>query len=288
MKFLPPSFYVKVYYEYYTGKKLNLQNPVEFNEKIQWLKVYYKNPILNQLVDKYEVRSFVEKKIGAQYLNKLIGVYYKASEVNIDSLPNSFVIKGAHGYNFNLIVKDKSSLNRLKASYLFRKWLSRNQYYRGGLEWAYKDVRPKLVAEEFLSELDKEGIDDFKFFCFGGNPKVVQLDVDRGVNHRRCYYNTQWEQIPITRKGFKPMDHQVEPPKNFEKMLDICRTLSKDFPFVRVDLYNLDGRILFGEMTFYPGDGRNDFYPDEYNKILGDYMVLPTIPKNQKYITGFA
>ena len=155
-KFLPPEYYVKVYYEYYTGKKLNLDKPVEFNQKIQWLKVYYKPPILTQLVDKYSVRSYVEEKVGRAYLNDLLGVYENVRKVDFDRLPERFVIKGVHGCHFNLIVPDKEKLNQLKSRFLMRKWLGKNQYYRGGLEWAYKDVKPRLIAETYLEEMGRE------------------------------------------------------------------------------------------------------------------------------------
>ncbi|MGX1929505.1 ATP-grasp fold amidoligase family protein [Flagellimonas sp. 2504JD4-2] len=285
IKFLPAPFYMKIYYEYYTGKKLDLENPIEFNEKIQWLKVYYRPVILNQLVDKYAVRPYVENKIGSEHLNKLIAVYYKSKDVNFDELPDRFVIKAAHGYNFNLIANNKEDVNRLKAKYLFRKWLSRNQYYRGGLEWAYKDVRPKLIVEKYLEEIGSEGISDYKFYCFNGKPEFLQVDVDRGASHKKYYYNPKWEKLPFTRKGFELITDNLTKPKNFDKMLQICEKLAGPFPFVRVDLYNLEGKILFGEMTFYPGDGRQEFVPDKYNKIIGDLMVLPKKTRGQKYIT---
>ncbi len=285
MKFLPASFYMKIYYEYYTGKKLDLKNPVEFNQKIQWLKVYYKPAILNKLVDKYEVRSYVEQKIGSKYLNELIGVYYNAKDVNFDALPDRFVIKGAHGYNFNLIVKDKSAVKSSRAKYLFRKWLLRNQYYRGGLEWAYKDVKPKLVAEKYLEEIGKGVINDYKFYCFHGTPKFVQVDADRGIENYKAFFDLKWKQLPFLKgKGELPKD-SIQKPKNFEKMSRLAAKLAADFPFVRVDFYNIDGKIIFGEMTFYPGDGRQEFKPDEYNLIVGNYLQLPSIPKGQKYIT---
>ena len=275
LKFLPPSLYVKVYYEYYTGKKLNLDTPIEFNEKIQWLKVNYKNPVLNQLVDKYAVRAYVIERVGAQYLNTLIGVYDKVSDVDLVQLPNKFVIKGVHGCHFNLIVPDKEKLNRLQARWLMRKWMSKNQYYRGGLEWAYKDVRPRLIAETFLEQLGHESINDYKFFCFNGIPKFVQVDQDRFEAHQRCFYTMDWEKLPFITQGFKRYEGPMDPPPNFSEMKEVATRLAGDFPFVRVDLYNLEGRILFGEMTFYPADGRKDFEPDIYNKIIGDYLVLP-------------
>jgi len=286
-KFLPSPVYVKNYYQYYTGKKLDLNNPKEFNQKIQWLKVYYKNPILTQLVDKYAVRPYVEEKIGKQYLNELLAVYYKASEVDFASLPSSFVLKGAHGYNFNLIVRDKRELNIRKAKFLLHKWMSKNQYYRGGKEWAYKNVKPKLIAEKFLNEIGKNAINDYKFYCFNGMPKFVQVDIERGSGDLKCFYDLNWIKLPFNKGKGKLVEGIVQKPKNFDNMVSLATKLAIDFPFVRVDFYNIEGRIIFGELTFYPGDGRIDFLPDEFNSIIGEYLTLPKIPKGQKYITTF-
>ena len=276
LKFLPPPVYVKVYYEYYTGKKLNLKQPVEFNEKIQWLKVYYKDPRLTQLVDKYSVRPYVKEKVGEKYLNELLGVYQKVNEVDFDTLPGKFVIKGVHGYNFNLIVPDKSKLQRRRARWLFRKWLSRNQYYRGGLEWAYKNVPPRLIAEAYMEEIGKDVINDYKFYCFSGQPRFVQVDIERGSSNARVFYDLNWRKQPFRKqKSGQLFECELVKPKNFEEMISVAKSLSDDFPYVRVDLYNLDGRIVFGEMTFYPADGRVDFHPDKFNRIIGDYITLP-------------
>ncbi len=284
MKFLPPPFYVSIYYEYYTGKKMDIDHPIEFNQKLQWLKAYYKPSILTQLVDKYEVRTYVEEKVGSKYLNKLIGVYYNSREVDFDVLPNKFVLKGAHGYNFNLLVTDKTKLNRIKATFLLKKWMSKNQYYRGGLEWAYKNVVPKIIAEEFLEEEGKDSISDYKYFCFDGEPKFIQVDLDRKSGHVRSYVDLNWNKLAFTTIGIEDYKGEVKIPKNKVEMENVARKLAADFPFVRVDLYNLNGRIIFGEMTFYPTDGRMDFAPDNYNKSIGDYLQIPAIPEGQKYI----
>ena len=274
-----------MYYEYYTGKKLNLENPVEFNQKIQWMKVYYRPPILTQLVDKYAVRTYVEEKIGSTYLNELLGVYEHVREINFDELPDQFVIKGVHGCHFNLIVTDKCKLDPLKSRLLMHKWMNKNQYYRGGLEWAYKNVKPRLIAESYLKEMGQAIINDYKFFCFGGRPHFLQIDVGRGVDDFRCFYNIEWQKLDFN-TGLKNFyEGEICKPSNFEEMVDIATKLADSFPFVRVDLYNIDGRIVFGEMTFYPSDGRNDFVPAEFNKIIGDYLELPTIPEGEKYIT---
>ena len=274
-KFLPPPLYVKIYYEYYTGKKLDLDHPEEFNAKIQWLKVFYKNPQLTKLVDKYAVREYVKEKVGEKYLNELIAVYDRASEVDFDALPDKFVIKGVHGCHFNLIVPDKSRLKPLKARYLMTKWMNKNQYYRGGLEWAYKDVPPRLIAERYLSEMGKNVINDYKFFCYSGIPKFVQVDIGRGIENFRCFYDMEWNKQQFVVGNITYYKGELSPPQNFVEMKTVATKLAADFPFVRVDLYNIEGQIIFGEMTFYPSDGRNEFRPEEYNRILGNYLQLP-------------
>ena len=288
MKFLPQETFVKIYYEYYSGRKLDLQNPVEFYEKISWYKVFFRPKLLNQLVDKHAVKTYVKKKVGAQYLNETLGVYHKDSEVDFDRLPDQFVIKGVHGYHFNLIVKDKAKLNRLKSRYLLKKWMNKNQYYRGGMEWAYKDVKPLLMAETYLEEIGKTTLNDYKFFCFNGTPKFVQIDMERGTNDYRCYYDMDWNKLDLYTEKIPFYEEEVQKPENFEEMKSVACSLAEQLPFTRVDLYSIQGKTLFGEMTFYPSDARNRFLPEKYNKIIGDYFVLPKIPKGQKYITSLA
>jgi hypothetical protein len=269
-KFLPQKYYVQHYYEYYSGKKLDYDNPIEFNQKISWYKVFYKNPLLNKLVDKYAVREFVINRIGEEYLNECLGVYNSQKEINWDILPDKFVIKGVHGCNFNLVVKDKSTLNIKIANLKMRKWLLKNQYYRGGLEWAYKNVKPRLIIEKFMNDTKTNDLIDYKFYCFDGVPKflIAQSDI-KG----KFFYDLDWKENVF---GWKNKDQgSIEKPKCFEKMKEIAVKLSSGFPFVRVDLYSVNDNIIFGEMTFYPTDARKDFYPEKYNRIVGDYFILP-------------
>ena len=288
MKFLPAPIFMKAYYEYYTGKKLDLEDPKDFNAKIQWLKVFYHPMILSKLVDKYEVREYVKETVGEKYLNELIAVYEKPTEVIFENLPKKFVLKATHGYHFNLLVKDKDKLNKKKARYLMYKWLSKNQYKRGGLEWAYKHAKPRLIVETYLEEIGKDDINDYKFFCFEGVPKLLHVDTDRGTKHSRAYYDMDWNKLPIKHDSIAFIEGETEQPENFAEMVEVASKLANKFPFVRVDLYNLNNRIVFGEMTFYPADGRLEFMPEEYNRILGDYLKLPSIPKGQERITQIA
>ncbi|MDO6744032.1 ATP-grasp fold amidoligase family protein [Tenacibaculum soleae] len=279
MTFLPQEYYVKCYYEYYSGKKINYNNLVEFNQKLTWYKVFYRPKILNILVDKFAVRSFVKDRIGKEFLNECIGVYTNPSKINFDELPNQFVIKGVHGCNFNLIVKDKTKLNKIKARILMYKWLSKNYYYKGGLQWAYKDIKPRIVIEKFLEDKEVKELIDYKFYCFNGEPKFLVAQSDKLGKY---FYDLNWNFLPFTwRKNYNT---PIDEPSNFAELKELAVKLSEGFPFVRVDFYSVDGQSIFGEMTFYPTNARDDFYPEKYNKIVGDYFVLPKIPDGEKFI----
>lgn len=282
--FLPLDTYVKINYEYYSGRKLDYNNPITFNDKIQWLKVFYHKEILHQLVDKYAVRDYVKEKIGGKYLNELYGVYDKPAEVDFDQLPNQFVLKGVHGFHLNLIVKDKTDLNLKKTKYILNKWMYKD-HYRSGKEWAYKDVKPRIIAEKYLEEFGKKVVNDYKIFCFNGKPKYILVYMERGAEDLRCYYDLNWKKLPFTIENNSFFEGELEKPKNLNEMIEVAEKLACEFPFVRVDLYNIDGKVLFGEMTFYPNDGRKKYIPDEYNKIIGDYLKLPVIPEGQEVIT---
>lgn len=290
MRYLPPKIYAYFLYEHYTGKRLNLVKPVEFNEKIQWYKVFYHPKILNQLVDKFAVRSYVEEKIGIKYLNVIHGVYDKPSEVCFESLPNQFVIKATHTSSHNLIVTDKNKLDTKKAIKLFKKWLRKNQYYRTGQEWAYKDVKPRLIAEKYLKEDKRNSLIDYKFYCFDGVAKFLEIHLDRADNHKRGFLDLDFKPLPFRyvpkeKSLIIKKEDPIEKPSNLEEMIKLSEILADKLPFVRVDFYSIKGKSVFGEMTFYPSDGRKDFVPSEYNKIIGDYFKLPKLNKGQKLIT---
>ncbi len=288
MKFLPPHKYVGYYYEYYSGHKYNDNNPVRFNEKIQWLKAHYHPKILNQLVDKYAVREYVKEKIGEQYLNACLGVYEDINAIKLDELPNQFVIKGVHGYGYNLIVTDKTKVNWCKAKLKMLKWKHRNQYYRGGLEWAYKDVKPRFMVDKFMEEANHSSLTDYKFYCFHGKPKFLEVHLDRREDHSSAFFDTDFKQLPFRDVPQEMVIKESVPkPENFEEMLELAEKLADRFPFVRVDFYSINGRTVFGEMTFYPADGRDDFIPDAYNYKIGELLTLPQLPKGKNEITEY-
>jgi hypothetical protein len=286
MTFLPQRIFLPLLYEYYTGKKLNLDEPVEFNQKIQWLKALYQPKILNQLVDKYGVRAYVIEKIGKEYVNELYGVYDSFSEINFQDLPEKFVLKAVHASSYNVIITDKSELDLKVLKRKIKKWQSANQYYRTGQEWAYKDVAPKLIAEKYLKNDERDSLTDYKFYCFDGKPEFLEVHLDRAQNHKRAFYNFNFERLPFRYVSEeKSISEKIKKPETLEKMISLSEILAENFPFVRVDFYSVSGKIIFGEMTFYPSDGRKDFHPDKYNKIIGDLMVLPKIPKGENKIT---
>ncbi len=285
---LPIHKYVAIQYEYYNRKKIDIYHPVEFNQKIQWLKAFYHPPILHQLVDKYEVRAYVEEKIGREYLIDFVALYDKLSDVDFEALPQQFVMKVVHGCGYNLIVPDKQQLNIRKAKLKLLKWTNKDQYRRSGKEWAYKGVKPRILVEKFMKEPGKDSLNDYKFYCFNGKPKFVEVHLDRREYHKSSFYDLNFEQLPFWDVS---EDHKIktplEKPEKFDEMVVLAEKLADRLPFVRVDFYYVDNQIKFGEMTFYPGDGRADFQPDKYNKILGDMIELPEIPEGKNEITVY-
>ena len=277
VRFLPSKLYVKIHYEYFSGNKLDLNNPKDFTEKIAWYKVFYRPKSLNQLVDKFAVRAFVEEKIGSQFLNTFYGVFDDVNEIKFDELPEKFVIKATHTSGHNLIVRDKNKLNLDKTKKLLKKWLKINQYYRIGQEWAYKDVKPRIIIEKYLEQIDQKSLTDFKFYCFDGKAKFIDIHTDREDEHKQGSFDLNFERLPFGVSRFKQIYESPEKPVNLKEMIECAEVLSEKLPFVSVDLYAIDGKTIFGEMTFYPSDGRKKFYPEKYNRIIGDYFTLPKI-----------
>ena len=254
------------------GNEGSIDDPKTFNEKIQWLKLYDRNPKYSQLVDKFSVRDFVSKKIGDQYLNELYFLYNSPTEINFDKLPDSFVLKATHSSGDNLIVEDKSLLNQMDTRVKITQWQAEN-FYLDGREWVYKNIPPRIVCERLLKDNQGNLPKDYKVFCFNGEPYFIQVDVDRFKNHTRAIFDTKW------RKQEFELLHEmatqlIEPPHNLPEMIGLARELSRDIPFVRIDFYALP-EIVFGEMTLYPGNGFEPFRPTEWDGKLGELLELP-------------
>jgi len=290
LKFLPKPWFFKFRHGAYTGKELNLENPIEITEKINWLKLYYHPPILTQLTDKYEVRAYVTSQIGSQYLNDLYGYYTSVDAINWEQLPDSFILKAVHGCRKNLIVTDKSKLNLAQTQKLLRQWMHYNHYKKVGFEWAYKNIKPGIIAEKLLFEKNKKSLTDYKLYYANGKFLFLYLVQDFDGIQFQAFYDHNFEQTEINsinRSHHITDQHQVQKPINWEEMLHISQKLAGHFPYVRVDLYNIENKIIFGEMTFYPGDARYPFTPDYYNTIIGNQVQLPILEKGQKEITNY-
>ena len=277
-RFIPDTLMVKLQYRIKLGRSLNINEPRRFTEKLQWYKLYYRDPLMTQCADKYRVRQYIETKKLDRILTRLYAVYDKPTEVEIDSLPDKFVIKTNNGSGTNIICKDKAKISEEEVKKLLTDWLKRD-YYFAGREWAYKNIMPKIIVEEYLEDEKNsfEGINDYKFICFNGEAKYIVLDVDRHVNHKRNFYDTKWNFIDVN-SDHPNIGDQVKRPESLEEMLQIANIIAKDFPFVRVDLYWVNGRIFFGELTFYPWTGYVEFFPDGFDYTLGEKFELPVLP----------
>lgn len=262
--------FIKYLYKRQTGFELNLENPRRFTEKIQWLKLYNHNPLYHICADKYAVREYIESKGYGYLLNDLLAHAEKAEDIDIDSLPDKFVVKAAHNSGMNYVCTDKNSVNWKSKKRIFDLWLKLNLYL-DGREWVYKDIKPRLVVEKYLED-DSGFLRDYKISCVDGKPMFIQVDESRYADHKQAYYSTDWEKFNF-QKGVETCD--TKKPENLEEMLKIASDLSKGFPFLRVDLYNCNGKIYFGELTFYPGGGFSTFTPDDYDFKFGEMIELP-------------
>ena len=241
---------------------------------MQWEKIYDKNPIKTTLTDKYAVREWVEGKIGKDYLIPLIGVWDSFDNIDFDLLPKQFVLKTNHGTGTNLIVKDKYKINMRRAKRMFDDWMKTDYAFTNSLQLHYRDIKRKIIAEKYL-ETNLGELQDYKFLCFDGKPCFCWVDLGRYSKHTRTVFDMNWKLQPWTQASYGIANYDIPMPKNFDMMIDIANILSKGFSHVRVDLYNIDGKIYFGEMTFTNGSGLDPIIPKEYDKVLGDYWKLP-------------
>ncbi|MBO6101758.1 MAG: hypothetical protein J6P03_00705 [Opitutales bacterium] len=257
-------------YRIILGEKIGLPVPREFTMKLEWLKHFDKNPLMPEYADKVEVKRHMSKIIGDEFLIKTLGVYDKASEIDFDKLPNKFVLKTNNASGTNIIVADKSKLDIDSAREKLDLWL-KQKFGEKEHEWQYLQIKPKILCEEFIETEDGE-LSDFKFFCLNGKVRFAWKDIGRFTkNKARAIFDAGWNRIPMT-LFTRNYEGDVPKPKNYEKMVEIAEKISQPFKEVRVDLYNVDGKIYFGETTFFSGD--LFFRPRKYNKIWGDMLDL--------------
>lgn len=264
---------VRYYKKRSGGRTVDLKNPKLFSEKLQWYKLNARNPLMQTCADKYAVRAYIEEQGYGHLLNDIYGVYDKVSDIDFDSLPDRFVLKAAHGSGQNIIVDDKSKLNRRHAKRMLRSWLHQDISW-SGREWVYRNMPRRIVAEKFLED-ESGGLQDYKFYCFNGKPTFMQLEVGRFTEHNtRNFYDMEWNLMPFGKELPHNPDINVSRPEMFDEMKRIAEALCKPFQYVRVDLYQVAGKVYFGELTFFPAGGAPDFVPAEYDAIVGEYWTL--------------
>jgi hypothetical protein len=281
---IPDVLFLKCRYYLATGEKLNLKNPRNYNEKIQWLKIYNRNPLYTKLADKYEVRDYVAEKIGKEYLVPLLVVADNFDEIDFDKLPNQFVIKCNHDCGSVVICKNKEEFDIKSARKKIESCLKRNYCdNKSNREWQYRDIIPKIIIEEFIySETDNVPA-DYKIHCFNGDPKYIHLISNRYTeNIREAFYDVNWvlQEFTLCYPNKKIIDDK---PEYLNKVLQLAKKLSENIPYVRIDFYIEYGRIFFGELTFTPGAGYYYFDPPEWNKRFGDLLTLPEKYKYRRF-----
>lgn len=268
--------YLSRKYQLYFGQKLDLQNPQTFNEKLQWLKLYNRKPQYTVMVDKYKVREYIAQELGEEYLIPLLGVWDNPDEIDFDALPNQFVLKCNHNSGLGMcICKDKSELDISKVKVELRKGLKQD-YYLTGREWPYKDVPRKIIAEKYMEDVSGD-LKDYKFYCFNGEMKFVMINSDRNTSRptRADYFDRDFNWLDFT-WGYSHAEVHPKKPEQFEKMVAIVEKLAKGLPHIRVDLYDCNGKIYFGELTFFDGSGFDKIEPLEWDYKIGKLLKLPT------------
>lgn len=272
---LSDKLYLKLLFPLKTGYPLNLKNPQSYNEKLQWLKLYYRDPILPKLVDKYEYKSFVHEKVGEQYNVKNFGVWNSFEEIDFKELPNQFVLKTTHDQGGVIICKDKKSFDLDAARKKMTRHLKRNLFYLMR-EWPYKYVKPRIIAEELLIDNEKGDLWDYKFYCFDGEPEFMYISMGRQDRHVPLYYfDKDFNYLDVERPNHKPDNKIINKPENWEEMLSLAKILSAGQPHVRVDFYNIQDKLYLGEYTLFQGGGMMPFIPRSWDYEFGKYLKLP-------------
>lgn len=280
LNFIPDKAMIKLQYRIKTGRKLDLKKTQRYTEKIQWYKLNYRNPLMPKVVDKYEARDFVKSKGLENILNSIYGVYDNPEDIDFDKLPNSFVLKDTMGSGGNsvILVRNKKKADLLKIKEEIQKWVSRPiNKKNAGREWVYDGKKHRILIEEFLACNDTN-LSDYKFFCFYGKPFCLYITQDYRDSHedgKLAFLSTDFELLNVGREDWRPLLEPLKKPENYKKMLEYASSLSKDFPHARVDFYNIDGKIYFGEITFFTGSGYFKFKPDEFDYTLGEQFILP-------------
>lgn len=272
-KFIPDSIYLKRKFRKIMGYPLNLKDPKTFNEKLQWLKLYNRNPEYTTLVDKYAVKKYISEKIGAEYIIPTLGVWNSYDEIDFDALPDQFVLKCTHDSGGLVVCRDKSSLDMDAARKKIETSLSNNFYYMGR-EWPYKDVPHRIIAEQYMAD----DLRDYKLFCFDGVPRMTLVCSERFTKDglKEDFYDEAWNHLNVQRPAHGNAILPIQRPKQYELMKKLAAKLSEKMPFARIDFYEINEKVYFGEITFYPASGFEGFKPEEWDLKLGEWIKLPT------------
>jgi hypothetical protein len=269
--------FIKKKYKKSFGREIDLNNPRTFTEKIQYLKLYNHPTGLSRLADKYEVRQYVKEQGLEHILNQLYGVYERVEDLKFDQLPDAFVIKMTHGSSWNIICPDKSKLKWDTELSKLHGWQKENFYFHTR-EWVYKQIRPRIIVEKYLGGDRGAGtpLNDYKIYCFNGKPDFIGVDLDRYTDHRRNLYDLDWSLLPW-QYNFQNTDRIIPKPARLDEMLEIAQKLSRGLIFARIDLYAVQDKIIFGEVTLSPGSGFNKFYPDEFDLRVGEKIDISSL-----------
>ncbi len=264
--------YLKKKFKVLMKKELNLEHPKTFNEKLQWLKLYDRNPEYVKMVDKYEVKNYVAEKIGQEHIIPTFGVWDDFDDINFENLPDQFVLKCTHDSGGIVICKDKSNFNIDDARKKINKCLA-NEFFYYNREWPYKNVKPRIIAEKFMVDESGTELKDYKFFCFHGKPEYLFVATDRPYDTKFDFYDLEFNHLPI-KNGHPNANKVISKPKGFDKMIELSKKLSEGIPHVRVDFYDINGQVYFGELTFYHFSGMVPFEPEEWDYKFGEFIKL--------------
>lgn len=270
------SFYLKIRYYCRLRKKLDLNNPQTYNEKLQWLKIHDRKPFYTTMVDKIEAKNYVASIIGEDYIIPTIGIYDSVEDINWSELPNQFVLKCTHDSGGIVICSDKTKLDIDKAKKTLAKGLKTSYYYRNR-EWPYKDVKPRIICEKYMVDESGYELKDYKWFCFDGKVKALFIATDRTNANEETkfdFFDENFNHLPLT-NGHPNSSKKLQKPIGFEKMKNLATVLSKGIPHLRVDFYDINGKIYFGELTFFHWSGMMPFEPEEWDYTFGSWINLP-------------
>ena len=273
---LTDKMYLKLMFRVKMDRKLDLKTPKTYNEKLQWLKLYDRKPEYSTMVDKYEAKKYIAEQVGEEYIIPTIGVWEKFDDIDFDALPDQFVLKCTHDSGGLVICQDKSKLDLAAVRAKIERCLT-TDYYLRGREWPYKNVKPRIIAEKFIEDGDNQYLMDYKFFCFNGNPKclyICRMQPGDATDYLE-FLSLDWKRLPFTRGGHIRFEKLPPKPVNYEKMLEFSKKLSEGLPSLRVDFYEVGGKLYIGELTFFTGSGYIEFDPPEWDEKIGQWLELP-------------